>query len=79
MTRVTVEIEQPDSQAETLRRELGIAPSILISVEEVNERGGVQEIKVVSFGMVADTQDAARILRELADGITEELEGGRTI
>lgn len=75
MTQITVEIEKPDSQAETVRREMGVAPSILISVEDdsIGPDGEVGEIKVTSFGLVANTRAAADLFREIADGIEGEL------
>lgn len=75
MTRVVVEIEQPDSQAETVRREMGVAPSILISVEKdsIGPDGEIGEIKVTAFGLVTDTHAAAILFQEIASGIMAEI------
>lgn len=75
MTRVVVEIEQPDSPAETVRREAGVAPSILISAENdsIGPKGEIAEIKVTAFGLVTDTRAAAILLHEIASGIMAEI------
>ena len=72
-TQVVVEIQTPDSQAEIIRREMGVAPSILISAENTRENGSVAELKVTSFGLVPDTAGAAQLLRAIANGIEGEL------
>lgn len=72
-TQIVVEIQTPNSQAEIIRREMGVAPSILISAENTGDDGSVAELRVTSFGLVPDTAAAAQLLREIASGIQAEL------